>query len=218
MPYLELDTARIYYDRTGAGAPPLMFVHGFTCAHDDWGRQVEHFAPRHAVVTCDLRAHGASSGDPQDCTIDTYGRDVAAVMDVLELPPAVLVGHSMGCRVVLEAYRQASARVAGLVLIDGSLLGTDPQAAGALRSHIVAAGGEAFARALFLKDQCRRSWITPLSSAPPRPCAFALRATPPGARVRGVCDRPEPAHRAGRCAALLPPPGGRRASRASARS
>jgi pimeloyl-ACP methyl ester carboxylesterase len=149
MPYLELDTARIYYDRTGAGAPPLMFVHGFTCAHDDWGRQVEHFAPRHAVVTCDLRAHGASSGDPQDCTIDTYGRDVAAVMDVLELPPAVLVGHSMGCRVVLEAYRQASARVAGLVLIDGSLLGTDPQAAGALRSHIVAAGGEAFARALF---------------------------------------------------------------------
>jgi pimeloyl-ACP methyl ester carboxylesterase len=149
MPYRELDTARIYYERAGSGDPAVVLVHGYTCAHDDWSRQVAHFAPRHTVVTCDLRAHGKSSGDAQDCTIETYGRDVAAVMNALHLSPAVLVGHSMGCRVVLEAYRQAPARVAGLVLIDGSLLGTDPQAADAMRSHIAATGGEAFARALF---------------------------------------------------------------------
>ena len=126
-----------------------MLVHGFTCAHDDWSRQVAHFAPRHTVVTCDLRAHGKSSGNAQDCTIETYGRDVAAVMDALDLAPAVLVGHSMGCRVVLEACRHVPARLAGLVLMDGSLLGTDPLAADAMRSHIAATGGEAFARALF---------------------------------------------------------------------
>ncbi len=149
MPDLELDTARIYYERAGSGDPPLVLVHGYTCAHADWNRQVAHFAPRHAVATCDLRAHGKSSGNAQDCTIETYGRDVAALMSALDLSPAVLVGHSMGCRVVLEAYRQAPARVAGLVLIDGSLLGTDPQAADAMRSHMIATGGEAFARALF---------------------------------------------------------------------
>jgi len=149
MPHLELDTARIHYERSGSGDPPLVFVHGFTCAHDDWSRQIEHFAPRHTVVTCDLRGHGASSGNPRDCTIETYGRDVAAVMDALGLAPALLVGHSMGCRVVLEAYRQVPARVAGLVLVDGSLLGTDPQAASAMRNHISTTGGEAFSRALF---------------------------------------------------------------------
>ncbi len=149
MPRLELDTASIYYERTGSGTPPLMLVHGFTCAHDDWGRQVEHFSPTHTVVTCDLRVHGQSSGNAQDCTIETYGLDVAAVMNALDLAPAVLVGHSMGCRVVLEAARQAPARVAGVVLMDGSLLGTDLQAAVAVRNQISASGGEAFARALF---------------------------------------------------------------------
>lgn len=149
MPYLELDTARVYHERSGAGDPPLVLVHGFTCAHEDWVRQVAHFAPRHTVVTCDLRVHGKSSGNAQDCTIETYGRDAAAVMNALDLPPAVLVGHSMGCRVVLEAARQAPARVAGLVLIDGSLLGTYPKAADVMRNHIAATGGEAFARALF---------------------------------------------------------------------
>jgi pimeloyl-ACP methyl ester carboxylesterase len=55
----------------------------------------------------------------------------------------------MGCRVVLEAARQVPSRVAGVVLMDGSLLGTDPQVATAVRDQIVASGGAAFARALF---------------------------------------------------------------------
>jgi pimeloyl-ACP methyl ester carboxylesterase len=149
MPFLELDTARIYYDRTGAGDPPLVLVHGFTCAHDDWRHQTQRFAAQRTVVTCDLRAHGASSGSPGDCTIETYGRDVAALLNALDLTRAVLVGHSMGCRVVLEAYRHAPARVGGLVLVDGSWLGVDLQAAEVVRSRIASVGGQTFARALF---------------------------------------------------------------------
>jgi pimeloyl-ACP methyl ester carboxylesterase len=46
--------------------------------------------------------------------------DVAEVMQTLAMPPAVLVGHSMGCRVVVEAALQAPAHAAGIALIDGS--------------------------------------------------------------------------------------------------
>ena len=135
---------------TGSGAPPLVFVHGFTCDHTDWAAQIEAFAPRHAVLACDLRGHGETPGAPGDCSIETYGADVAALLASRKLPPAVLVGHSMGCRVVLEAYRAAPEGVAGLVLIDGSRMGTgDPeQAAEAMRAAIEFVGFESFAEAL----------------------------------------------------------------------
>jgi pimeloyl-ACP methyl ester carboxylesterase len=110
----------IHHVVAGNGNPPLVFVHGFACAHSDWDAQVAHLAPRHQTVALDLRGHGASPGTAAECSIERYGADVADVMQALALPPAVLVGHSMGCRVVAEAALQAPLHTAGVVLIDGS--------------------------------------------------------------------------------------------------
>ena len=83
--------------------------------------------------------------------MEHYGGDVIALINNLELPPAVLVGHSMGCRVVLEANRLAPERVAGLVLIDGSRTGSgDPdKAEDAARAAVEKASYPAFAENLF---------------------------------------------------------------------
>jgi pimeloyl-ACP methyl ester carboxylesterase len=117
----------MHFIQAGAGAPPLVFVHGFTCAHSDWDPQMAHFAPRHKVLACDLRGHGATPGTPEDVTVETMGGDVAALLATEGLKGAVLVGHSMGCRVVLQAALMAPERVGGVVLVDGSLLGVgDP--------------------------------------------------------------------------------------------
>ena len=110
----------IHHVVTGQGRPPIVFVHGFGCAHSDWDAQVAHLSPRYQTVAVDLRGHGASPGTPDECSIERYGADVAEVMETLALPPAILVGHSMGCRVVVEAAMQATGRVAGVVLVDGS--------------------------------------------------------------------------------------------------
>jgi pimeloyl-ACP methyl ester carboxylesterase len=95
-------------------------VHGFACSHEDWRFQLEHFSRSHEVVACDLRGHGKTPGRAQECTIEHFGGDVAALIGNLELKNVVLVGHSMGCRVVLEANRIAAERIAGIVLVDGS--------------------------------------------------------------------------------------------------
>ena len=137
--------------RFGEGGPALVFVHGFACSHEDWTAQLEHFSRRHEVVACDLRAHGATPGRPHECSIEHYGGDVAALVNNLELERCVLVGHSMGCRVVLEANRLVADKVAGLVLVDGSRLADrDPDAAhAAARASIAKVGYPAFAENLF---------------------------------------------------------------------
>ena len=143
--------AGIEHTRKGSGTPPFVFVHGFGCARSDWDAQVEHLAPRHETVAVDLGAHGDTPGTHAHGHIETHGRDVAALLDQMKLAPAILVGHSMGCRVVMEAALAAPWAVAGLILVDGSRLG----AAGskvheATAAQIKSVGYEAFVRPLFV--------------------------------------------------------------------
>ncbi|MSQ48945.1 MAG: alpha/beta fold hydrolase [Betaproteobacteria bacterium] len=104
-------------------AKPLVFVHGFACTHADWRLQQAQFSTQHPTYTLDLRGHGATHARPEDCSIETYGSDIAALLEGKDLKGAVLIGHSMGCRVVLQAYLNAPERIAALVLIDGSFQG-----------------------------------------------------------------------------------------------
>jgi pimeloyl-ACP methyl ester carboxylesterase len=126
-------------------------VHGFACNHEDWKAQIEHFQKTNAVVACDLRGHGQTPGRPHECSIGHYGGDVAALVNHLELSDAILVGHSMGCRVVLEANRLVPERIGGMVLVDGSRLGSgDADAAqAAATAAIEEAGYRVFAENLF---------------------------------------------------------------------
>ena len=110
----------MHFVREGSGSPALLFVHGFACNHEDWRFQLDHFSNSHEVVACDLRGHGKTPGRAHECTIEHFGGDVAALIVHLDLKNAILVGHSMGCRVVLEANRITSDRIAGIALVDGS--------------------------------------------------------------------------------------------------
>ncbi len=47
MPYLT-PCGRLFYERAGDGDPPLVFVHGIACAHDDW-RALAGLLPRTAM-------------------------------------------------------------------------------------------------------------------------------------------------------------------------
>ena len=115
--------AIVHHIVEGKGSPPIVFVHGLCCSHTDWRHQVDHFARRHMTVAIDLPGHGASPPGADAASIEQCGMDVEALLRALALPPAVLVGHSMGCRVVLDAGLRAPEHVAGIVLVDGSRFG-----------------------------------------------------------------------------------------------
>jgi pimeloyl-ACP methyl ester carboxylesterase len=55
------------------------------------------------------------------------GSAVNQVKDRIGARGVVLVGHSMGCRVITEAFLQSRSDVVGLVFVDGSILGGDTE-------------------------------------------------------------------------------------------
>lgn len=140
-----------YTIHVGAGEPALVFVHGFGCSHADWQAQLVHFAPTHSAIACDLRGHGATPGQPAECSIETYGADVAELLRAPDLSKTVLIGHSMGCRVVLQAALNAPTRVAGVVLVDGSRIGVGEAARAKVEAEgaIASASYASFAKGLF---------------------------------------------------------------------
>jgi pimeloyl-ACP methyl ester carboxylesterase len=134
---------------TGLQDPTLIFVHGFACSLEDWDAQVNGLSSEYRCVALDLPGHGNSPA-PEAATIAALGSAVNVAKKQARGRIAVLIGHSMGCRVITEAYLQAPADVAGLVFVDGSIIGGDPDVAiKRVRENIERNGMDALTQRLF---------------------------------------------------------------------
>jgi pimeloyl-ACP methyl ester carboxylesterase len=112
------DGNRIKYVILGTGEPSLVFVSGWAGDSTDWDPQIEYFARSHRIVALDLPGFGASDHQRDDWSMARFGEDVVSVIEALAIEKAILVGHSMGAGVILEAAIQAPNRVIGLVPVD----------------------------------------------------------------------------------------------------
>ena len=112
------DGIRISYDARGEGTPALVFVHGWSCDRSYWDGQFQPFSREFKVVAIDLAGHGESGLGREHYSMQSFGGDVAAVVEQLGLKRVVLIGHSMGGEVILEAARRLPDRVAGLIWVD----------------------------------------------------------------------------------------------------
>ncbi|HEX2252122.1 MAG TPA: alpha/beta hydrolase [Thermoanaerobaculia bacterium] len=112
------DGVPIHYLTAGEGEPALVLVHCWSCDAGYWRHQLPSLAADRRVVAVDLGGHGESGRGRTAWTMEAFGRDVAAVAEALELDDVILVGHSMGGYVMLEAARALPGRVRGLVAVD----------------------------------------------------------------------------------------------------
>ncbi len=112
------DGSTIRYGVRGQGEPTLVFVHCWTCNHTFWDKQIDHFSRSHQVIWLDLAGHGESGSHRQRYTMQAFGEDVAAVVKQVGARKVILVGHSMGGPVVVEAAKQLGDRVVGIVGVD----------------------------------------------------------------------------------------------------
>ena len=130
------DGVQLSYDVRGKGDTALVFVHCWACDRTYWKEQVDVFATDYRVVTLDLGGHGKSGDNRLDWTIASLGADVKAVMDAVGVKKAILVGHSMGGPVALDAARRMPGRVIGIVCAD-TLHDADAKMPAAMRDQIL---------------------------------------------------------------------------------
>lgn len=98
MPTIQIDTVALHYEEQGAG-PPLVLLHGLGSRGADWAPQLAEFSRRHRCVAFDLPGSGRSvdQAHPRGpFTLEGYARTIAGAMQALSLPPAHVVGLSMG--------------------------------------------------------------------------------------------------------------------------
>jgi pimeloyl-ACP methyl ester carboxylesterase len=114
------DGVRIVYDVRGHSDSDttLFFVHCWACNRSFWRDQVDVFASRFRVVTIDLPGHGDSGHERAHWSAVGLAQDVITVADELRLKRIILIGHSMGGPVSLEAAHRMPGRVIGVVLVD----------------------------------------------------------------------------------------------------
>ncbi len=101
---------------------PLIFCYGLVCSSLHWTYQIDYFRQRYKCIWFDYRGH-QNSDTPTDLstlTLDAFSQDLKILMDELNVPDAVILGHSMGVNVVLEFLRQNPTRVKGMVLANGT--------------------------------------------------------------------------------------------------
>jgi sigma-B regulation protein RsbQ len=120
LPQLALtpDGVHIDYRVWGTGEPAVVLIHGWAGNANYWTAQIEALKPKYTVVAVNLAGHGASERNRTDWSMGNYGEDVATVVRQLKNRQIVLVGHSMGADVALEASRRIGDRVIGIIAVD----------------------------------------------------------------------------------------------------
>ena len=107
---------KLFYRETGSGCP-LIILHGLYGSSDNWATFARHLGEFFNVYTLDQRNHGKSPHDD----IHTY----QALCDDLEefitdhsIENPVLIGHSMGGKVVMNFAARYPEKTRAIVVID----------------------------------------------------------------------------------------------------
>jgi 3-oxoadipate enol-lactonase len=161
---LQVPGAELYYEVAGNGVP-VVLVHGFALDARMWDAQAPALSDIATVIRYDARGFGRSTRHGRD-TVYTHADDLWLLLDHLAIDTAVLVGLSMGGRIVVEAALRAPKRVMALVLLDAVLDGVpwDPESARGMRAiqSGLRSGGLAASKAAWLQH----GFFTPARRAP----------------------------------------------------
>ncbi|MGW9042504.1 alpha/beta fold hydrolase [Streptomyces lydicus] len=178
----------IGYEDRGSGEA-LVLVHGHPFNRSMWRPQIEHFARAGwRVIAPDLRGYGESSVVPGTTPLETFVRDIVALLDRLGIERFVLGGLSMGGQIVMEFHRLFPDRIRAVVLADTFAAAETAEgraARHAMADRLIREGMDGYAHEVLTKmiaphtaarrPEVARHVLGMMTSTPPEGAAAALR-------------------------------------------
>lgn len=120
------DGLQLYWRAMGdPGAIPVVCCNGVGVSTFFWRYVAKHYKERFHVILWDYRGHGLSSVPPDlataDLSIERNAKDLDCVLrGAGAVGPVILLGHSMGCQVILEYAKQFPDQVRALIPMFGT--------------------------------------------------------------------------------------------------
>lgn len=180
---ISQDGTPISYEVYGTGDTTLVFVHGWSCDSRYWENQVPVFSKKYRVVVVDLAGHGHSGMSRINYRMSYFGEDIKAVTEAVGSKQVILIGHSMGGAVIVEAARLMPHRVIGLIGVDTFNNVEFPATSEMLKTMLAPLeknfreGSKEFVKGMLLPETSKdlREWIlSDMSSAPPNVAISAI--------------------------------------------
>ncbi|MCP4899601.1 MAG: alpha/beta fold hydrolase [bacterium] len=116
---IDIGNGELYYELAGSG-PTIVLLHGGMLDCRMWDGQMDALSENYRVLRYDARGHGRS--DPINGEHSHY-KDLAQLMDTLEVERAVIVGLSLGGRTAIDFALEYPDRIRALVPVAPGLSG-----------------------------------------------------------------------------------------------
>jgi pimeloyl-ACP methyl ester carboxylesterase len=116
------DGTDLFVSTSGAGGPTVVLCDGLGCDGFIWRYLKPRLEADHLVVRWHYRGHGLSKipADVSNMTVAAIREDLITVLDAVGVGQAVIVGHSMGCQVILDFAIVHPERVLAVIPVCGS--------------------------------------------------------------------------------------------------
>ena len=119
--YADVNGLHLYHEVHGEGSP-LVLLHGGMLTIDlNFSTLLPTLAASHRVVAVEQQGHGRTADIDRPITPSALAGDVVALLDVLGIERAHVLGHSMGAAVALELAVRHPDRVRSVVPVSATV-------------------------------------------------------------------------------------------------
>jgi pimeloyl-ACP methyl ester carboxylesterase len=109
---------RLHYYRSGGDKPAIVMTHGITDSGLCWPLVAPALVEDYDLIAVDARGHGKSEKPDSGYSRDEHARDIAGLIEALDLGNPAMIGHSMGSATAAQVAANYPEMLTAVVLED----------------------------------------------------------------------------------------------------